>query len=220
MSQGLSFSDFKIRRGTFQIQVQDFKIGQKERVGLRAPSGFGKTSVVRAVLGLDSHEGEVRLDGQSLTAVPVHRRKIGVVFQDQVLFTHMNAIENAMSGLLLQGWKRAEAEKTAKRGLEFFEIADRALARVGELSGGERQRVALLRATLWAPKLLILDEPFQGLDERSRQLVFDYLSQIMVESPVPMIWIDHQAEFSGLQLIGEQQHDQSGIEQRIFKASR
>ncbi|MBS1958701.1 MAG: ATP-binding cassette domain-containing protein [Bdellovibrionales bacterium] len=218
---GLEFKNFKVQRPSFTVEVQDFKSDLHEAIELQAPSGFGKTSVIRAILGLDPHSGEVKLQGVRLLLLPVHKRKIGMVFQDQVLFTHMNALENAMSGLLLQGRSEEESEKLALEGLEKFGIRDRAFARVGELSGGERQRVAILRATLWKPNLLILDEPFQGLDQLNRQLIKDYMAQFLAEHPIPMIWVDHQADFEGLHLVGEQRFDElRQNERRVFNLTK
>ena len=100
---GLQFKDFRIARERYTIEVEDFQTDLHEAVELQAPSGFGKTSVVRAVLGLEAHAGDLHVQGIHFNLVPVHKRRTGVVFQDQVLFTHQNAVENAMSGLLLQG---------------------------------------------------------------------------------------------------------------------
>lgn len=211
---GIEFRDFKIVRSRYTIEVQNLMTDLHQAIELRAPSGFGKTSVLRAILGLDRHEGEVFLQGKQLSLIPVHKRKIGMVFQDQVLFTHQNALENVTAGLLLQGTSKSEAEKLALEGMEKFSIRDRAYARVGELSGGERQRVAILRATLWKPSLLILDEPFQGLDKANRKMIRDYIEQFMADHRIPMIWIDHQAGFEGLHLLGE-----ATDERRVFNLS-
>jgi ABC-type sugar transport system ATPase subunit len=224
MSQ-LVFQDFRIVRKEYVIEVENFIANPGQAIELQAPSGFGKTSVLRALLGLEAHEGRIQLGDRVLSSLPVHRRRIGMVFQDQALFTHQNALENAMSGMLLQGFSRRDAERRAIGGLERFEIRDRAYARVGELSGGERQRVAILRATLWKPSLLVLDEPFQGLDQKNRELISQAVTQFIAEHPVPMIWIDHQAKFEGLHLVGKRsQHDRphkdgTPAEQRRFHLS-
>lgn len=222
----LEFRGFRIVRPRYTIETDDFSAVAGQAVEFRAPSGFGKTSVLRALLGLDPHEGKILLGDRELSALPVHRRRIGMVFQDQALFTHQNALENAMSGMLLQGFSKRDAERRATGGLERFDLRDRAFARVGELSGGERQRVAILRATLWKPSLLVLDEPFQGLDAKNRELIHRYVTQFIAEHPVPMIWIDHQAKFEGLHLVGErsqndrQHEDGSSTERRRFHLSQ
>lgn len=217
IANGFEIRNFRVQRPDFFLEADDFGIDLHESVGLQAPSGFGKTTFVRALLGFVPFEGDVFLQGMELRRLPVHRRKIGVLFQDQSLFTHLNALENVMSGLLLQGRNKLEAQKIAQDALAQFGLQDRMFASPGELSGGERQRVAFLRATVWEPQMLILDEPFQGLDESLRQQLRQAVEQILAERPIPMIWIDHQSEFSGLQLRGEVHHDESGVEHRVFK---
>jgi ABC-type Fe3+/spermidine/putrescine transport system ATPase subunit len=193
MESILKLQGLKIKRENWSLEVPDLSISSDEVLILDAPSGFGKTTVVKALLGIEPCQGQIILGSTRLDLLPVHERKIGVVFQDQALFTHLSALENVMSGLRLQGLPQAESQVRAESALGRLGLADRKRARVTELSGGERQRVAILRALIWKPRLWILDEPLQGLDDQARAQVIAYLTEWRVENRVPVLWVDHQS---------------------------
>jgi len=135
-----------------------------EVVAVIGPNGAGKTSLLGAIAGLTPAEGQVRLGDRDLHSLPVRERNVGVVFQDRVLFPHLSAVENVAFGPRVRGVNRAEARVAAQVWLERLGIGDLADKRPGELSGGQAQRVAIARGLAQRPDLLLLDEPFAGLD--------------------------------------------------------
>ena len=152
-----------------------FSIGEGEVVALLGPNGAGKTTLLRAVAGLvPLSSGHVGLDGQVLEDattrqyVPTERRPIGFVFQDYLLFPHLNVLENVAFGLHARGMSGPVAAQKAARWLDRVGLKSYAAAKPAELSGGQRQRVALARALAPDPRLLLLDEPLAALDATTR----------------------------------------------------
>ncbi len=137
-----------------------------EVVAVIGPNGAGKTTLLRALAGLVETAGSVEVGGESWSHPPrlVRERSLGFVFQDQSLFPHLSALDNVAFGLRTRGADRATAAETARGWLTRFGIEDLAERRPGQLSGGQAQRVAIARALAPAPSLLLLDEPFAGLD--------------------------------------------------------
>jgi molybdate transport system ATP-binding protein len=138
-------------------------------------NGAGKTTLLRALAGLRPlSRGRIALDGAVLdepatnTYVPPERRSVGVVFQDNLLFPHLDALDNVAFGLRAKGGRRTEARRLAASWLERVGLTGRERARPVELSGGQAQRVALARALALSPALLLLDEPLAALDATTR----------------------------------------------------
>jgi molybdate transport system ATP-binding protein len=166
-------------------------------IALFGRSGSGKTTLINIISGLSVPDaGDIRLDDEVLTdtrtgvAVPVEHRRIGYVFQDARLFPHLN-----VAGNLRYGEKRSRA---APRVIGFDEVvallglAQLLLRRPRELSGGERQRVALGRALLSQPRLLLLDEPLASIDVARREEVLPYLEALRDTLAIPMVYVSHQ----------------------------
>jgi len=133
-------------------------------VAVIGPNGAGKSSFVRALAGLVPAEGTAVLDGTDLLRLPARDREVGMVFQGQLLFPHLSALDNVAFGPRSRGLSRSEADVRAQQLLDTFGIGSLGHRRPRELSGGQAQRVALARALATQPQLLLLDEPFAGLD--------------------------------------------------------
>jgi molybdate transport system ATP-binding protein len=166
--------------------------------GLFGASGSGKTTLVNMIAGLlRPDRGTIAIDGETVddTAqgihVPIWRRRIGYVFQDARLFPHLDVRQNLDYGRRMNGLTEdAEQRKRVTDLLDIGHLLDR---RPGRLSGGERQRVALGRALLAKPRLLLLDEPLGALDEGRRAEILPYLVRLRDEARIPMVYVSHDA---------------------------
>jgi molybdate transport system ATP-binding protein len=184
--------DCTFERGGFRLHAR----AEIERgvTGISGPSGCGKSTLLALVAGLlRPRSGRIRFAEEVLADggvfVPAWRRRFGLVFQDGQLFPHLS-----VRGNLLYGYRRRRA---AERRLdldavtELLEIGPLLGRRPAQLSGGERQRVALGRALLYSPRLLLLDEPLSALDERLKQQILPFLRRVKEETRIPMIYVSH-----------------------------
>jgi molybdate transport system ATP-binding protein len=182
-------------------QLGEFKLeasfqSQGRVTGLFGASGAGKTSLVNMIAGLlKPDRGSIAIDGDLLddTAagvhVPPHRRRIGYVFQDARLFPHLDVRANLDYGRRMSGLADDPAQRA--RVTELLAIGGLMDRRPGQLSGGERQRIALGRALLSKPRLLLLDEPLGSLDEQRKVEILPYLIRLRDEANVPMVYVSH-----------------------------
>ncbi len=190
----LGVTGLRSRIGGLELEA-DFAVGAGERVGLVGPSGSGKTSLLRAIAGLDPIEaGSIRLGDTELSGLAPKDRRIGFVFQEPALFPALSVIENAAFGLRMRGAGRGEREKEAMHWLEAAGIAGLRDRSVDSLSGGEAQRVAWIRALIWKPGLILLDEPFSALDRDARSGLQRHLLNLHARRPVPMILVSHDEQ--------------------------
>ncbi len=160
---------------------------------LLGPSGCGKSTTLRIVAGVDQQDsGQVRVDGalvcDATAFVPPEKREIGLMFQDFALFPHLNVWRNVAFGL--KG-RRAACRAKAQALLERVGLAGYADKMPHQLSGGEQQRVALARAIAPAPKIMLLDEPFSGLDDRLRDEVRDATLSVLREEGTAVLMVTH-----------------------------
>ena len=187
--------DVQKQLGEFSLEAAFESEGRV--TGLFGASGAGKTSLVNMIAGLLTPDrGTIALDGEVLddtTArihVPPHRRHIGYVFQDARLFPHLDVRENLDYGRRMNGLAADPAQH--KRVTDLLDIGPLLDRRPGKLSGGERQRVALGRALLSKPRLLLMDEPLGSLDEGRKVEILPYLIRLRDEG-IPMVYVSHDA---------------------------
>jgi molybdate transport system ATP-binding protein len=166
--------------------------------GLFGASGAGKTSLINMIAGLlRPDRGIIAIDDEVLddTAdrvhVPAHRRRIGYVFQDARLFPHLDVRENLDYGRRMN--RLADDPAARARVTDLLDIGSLLDRRPGRLSGGERQRVALGRALLAQPRLLLMDEPLGSLDEERKVEILPYLVRLRDEAGIPMVYVSHDA---------------------------
>ena len=155
------------------------------------PNGAGKSTLLRAIAGLEP--GRVRVGDEDWTDRAVPRRRVGYVFQDQSLFPHLSALDNVAFGPRARGLGRREADATARAWLERFGIADLAGRRPRELSGGQAQRVAIARALATDPDVLLLDEPFTGLDVSAQMALRNELGKHLRDFTGVTLLVTHDA---------------------------
>jgi molybdate transport system ATP-binding protein len=204
--------DIHYQRGQFNLNVA---LSCEHAVtGILGASGTGKSTLLKIIAGLlKPQQGYISFDSQTLfdsrakICLPSHQRHIGLVFQDGQLFPHMNVQQN-----LLYGYRHIAPEKRRfelAQVTDLLEIRPLIQRKVGQLSGGEKQRVALGRAILYSPQLLLLDEPLAALDQRLKDQILPFLLRIRDEINIPMLYVTHQpAELTFLQ--ADVRHMQAG----------
>ncbi|MDR9437760.1 MAG: molybdenum ABC transporter ATP-binding protein, partial [Thiohalophilus sp.] len=184
---------FELSRGDFTLQTE-FSAPTQGITALFGPSGCGKTTLLRCIAGLEPMaRGNVKLGHTTWqdehTFVPVHRRGIGYVFQEANLFAHLSVRDN-----LLFGYRRSGSEQAGvdpERIIGLLGISQLQNRSVQNLSGGERQRVAIGRALLSAPQLLLMDEPLAALDRDSKHAIMACLQQLSQELAIPVLYVSH-----------------------------
>jgi molybdate transport system ATP-binding protein len=186
--------DVEKQLGTFKVNVRFEAVGGA--TALFGPSGSGKTSLVNMIAGLlEPDRGIIALDDTVLfdagrnIDVPPHKRRIGYVFQEGRLFPHLSVRQNLDYGRRMNGQPRDQNEFDRIAALlDIGQLLDR---RPRMLSGGERQRVAVGRALLMRPRLLLLDEPLASLDAGHKREILPYLVRLRDEAKVPIVYVSH-----------------------------
>lgn len=185
----------KTYEGQPLLEGVSFTVAPGETVCLLGPSGSGKSTLLRIIAGLEEAEGgRVYWEKESITHVPPHRRRMGMVFQDYALFPHLTVAENVAFGLRMQGWPLQDRQARVREVLELVRLRGFEARRVTDLSGGEQQRVALARALAPRPHVLMLDEPLGALDRALREELLEELRGILRASDVAAIYVTHDQE--------------------------
>ena len=166
-----------------------------ETVCLLGASGSGKSTLLRIISGLEKPErGGVLWQGQDLSALPVHRRGFGLMFQDYALFPHKSVGENVAFGLRMQNVPAREISARVRQTLDLVNMETFIHRRVTDLSGGEQQRVALARALAPSPRLMMFDEPLGALDRALKEEVLEELRRLLHRTNIPAIYVTHDQE--------------------------
>jgi molybdate transport system ATP-binding protein len=188
--------DISKQLGEFSIEASFASEGRV--TGLFGNSGAGKTSLINMIAGLlRPDRGIISIDGETLddtgtsTHIPVYRRRIGYVFQDARLFPHLDVRQNLDYGRRMN--RLTEDPAAHRRVVDLLDIGDLLDRRPGRLSGGERHRVAIGRALLSQPRLLLLDEPLGSLDEGRKEEILPYFMRLRDEAGIPMVYVSHDA---------------------------
>jgi molybdate transport system ATP-binding protein len=188
--------DVEKQLGLFSVSVRLETTGGV--TALFGPSGAGKTSIINMIAGLVTPDrgrilckGRLLFDSQARVNIPPHRRRIGYVFQDGRLFPHLSVTRNLDYGRRMYGHRRDHAEWD--RVVEMLNLHYLLERRPGTLSGGERQRVAIGRALLMRPDVLLLDEPLASLDVARKLEIMPYLERLRDEAGVPIVYVSHHA---------------------------
>lgn len=186
--------DFNFQRDEFSLRAhQEFSA---PITGIFGASGSGKSTLLSLIAGLlKPKQGSIRLNGKILCDtcsnkwIPPHKRHIGLVFQDGQLLPHLSVRKN-----LLYGYHNIATEQrrfSLDSVVDLLEIAPLLERKPMQLSGGEKQRIALGRAVLYSPELLLLDEPLSALDERLKQQILPFFLRVYDEYKIPMIYVTH-----------------------------
>ena len=180
-----------VRRPSFDLDLS-LTAESGEVVALLGPNGAGKTTALRALAGLaPTSGGHLVLAGRDLGGVPAEHRRIGVVFQDYLLFPHLSALENVAFGPRSAGVRRRQARAQALERLTQMGLAEHAAKKPAALSGGQAQRVALARALAVDPRLLLLDEPLSALDAHTRLEVRSTLRRHLADFEGVTVLVTH-----------------------------
>jgi len=180
---------------TAALKPINLYIRKKEFITLLGPSGCGKTTTLRLIAGFEAPTtGQILFDGQDITNVPPHKRRVNTVFQKYALFTHMNVYENIAFGLRLKKRPEAEIQKKVNEMLHLVGLDGFGKRTVDKLSGGQQQRIAIARALANEPEVLLLDEPLGALDLKLRKEMQVELKNMQQRLGITFIYVTHDQE--------------------------
>jgi ABC-type Fe3+/spermidine/putrescine transport system ATPase subunit len=179
------------------VAVKDVNltIGKGEFVTLLGPSGCGKTTILRSIAGLvQPTGGKIEVAGRRIDNVPIHKRNIGLVFQNYALFPHKSVYDNIAFGLKYRSVEKSVIAQKVKRALDMVRLPGVEKKLPSEMSGGQQQRIALARAIVIEPDVLLLDEPLSALDANLREEMRTELKIIQREVGITTIFVTHDQE--------------------------
>ncbi len=185
----------KVFEGKEALSDVNLMISEKEFVTFLGPSGCGKTTTLRIIGGFETPTtGQVFFEGIDISKVPAHKRQINTVFQKYALFPHLNVYENIAFGLRIKKNPKDEIDKKVKKMLSLVNLKDFEKRDINSLSGGQQQRIAIARALVNEPKILLLDEPLGALDLKLRKDMQYELKTMQQELGITFIYVTHDQE--------------------------
>ena len=180
---------------TVAVDGVDLEVRRGEFLTLLGPSGSGKTTTLRMVAGfMGPTGGTIEIDGQDMTRVPPYRRDVGMVFQNYALFPHMTAAQNVAFPLRMRKRPRAEIERRVGEALDLVKLRHLGDRYPRQLSGGQQQRIALARAVVFEPRLLLMDEPLGALDRKLREALQLEIIRVSRELGATVLYVTHDQE--------------------------
>ncbi len=196
MTPGLRVVDARIDYGgDTLLRDVSFTVDPGQIIALLGPSGSGKSSLLRCICGVQQLDaGRILWEHTDITEVPAHRRDIGLVFQDPLLFPHLDVGANIAFGLRRHGLSKPQINGRVDELLAMIGLTGWSDRSVTTLSGGEAQRVALARALVPRPRLLLLDEPFAALDRDLRERLVTDVRALLHDLGIPAIHVTHDEE--------------------------
>jgi putative spermidine/putrescine transport system ATP-binding protein len=176
------------------LVVKDLNLSlpKGEFLTMLGPSGSGKTTCLMMLAGFETAtHGDIRLDGKSINNIPPHKRGIGMVFQNYALFPHMTVAENLSFPLEVRKMGKSDREEKVKRALDMVQMGDFAGRRPSQLSGGQQQRIALSRALVFEPELVLMDEPLGALDKQLRETLQFEITNLAHQLGITTVYVTH-----------------------------
>ncbi|WP_059103044.1 ABC transporter ATP-binding protein [Shouchella shacheensis] len=209
--------------GTVVFTQVSFTLEAGTTLSLVGPSGTGKSTLLRGLAGLESFsKGEIWIEGENISAKRAEQRPIALMFQQPLLFPHLTVLENVAYGLKVKKVRKAERLKIGRDMLARVGLATYEKHYPFECSGGQQQRIALARALVMKPKLLLLDEPFSSIDATLRQSLRDWMRSLLKEEGITTIFVTHDKEEA--MLLGDQvavlidgQLQQIGLPEEVYE---
>jgi len=188
----LSVDSLSFRAGAFNLEGIGFDVRSDETLVVLGPTGAGKTVLLELIAGLRRpRSGSISSEGRDITNLPPEKRGFGLVYQDYLLFPHLDVFDNIAYGLRTSGVRSkevvAEVEEIAAR----IGISNILRRRTRNLSGGEQQRVAIARTLVTQPRVLLLDEPFSAVDPNTKETLMRELSRLLSSYHVPVVYVTH-----------------------------
>ena len=193
MASAVELQQVEKRYGEFTaVHRTDLRIPEGQFVTLVGPSGCGKTTTLRMIAGLASiTEGDILIKGRRVNDLPIHKRNLGIVFQNYALFPHKNVFDNVAFGLKYRNVSRSAYKEKVNEALRLVQLPDAGERFPKQLSGGQQQRIALARAIVIEPDVLLLDEPLSALDANLREDMRVELKRIQHQLGVTTVFVTH-----------------------------
>ena len=177
---------------TLVVKDLNLSMPKGEFLTMLGPSGSGKTTCLMMLAGFETAtHGDILLDGVSINNIPPHKRGIGMVFQNYALFPHMTVAENLSFPLEVRKIGKSEREQKVKRALDMVQMGSFAGRRPAQLSGGQQQRIALARALVFEPELVLMDEPLGALDKQLRETLQFEITNLAHDLGITTVYVTH-----------------------------
>ena len=174
------------------VKDLNLSVGKGEFLTMLGPSGSGKTTCLMMLAGFETAtHGEILLDGRPINNIPPHKRGIGMVFQNYALFPHMTVNENLAFPLEVRGQGKSEREANVRKALDMVQMGEFGNRRPAQLSGGQQQRIALARALVFEPDLVLMDEPLGALDKQLREHMQYEIKHLHERLGVTVVYVTH-----------------------------